>query len=168
MEATARAHRAPRATSTQNARASSKPSIRPSGLGLARVRSKNARSRPLQVQKCAWAAPQSNPSGSNPSITPSSGGNAFLRRAPTRVSASLAPMCLKRSFFLQVIYLMVGDAIRCEFRHVARPLVEALIELGDDVNHPRFWQERSRRLLDHPREFAYEQWCAGGLGRRPA
>src|SRR5690606_17989725 len=88
-----------------------------------------------------------------------------LERTYVELAADIA--CPKRTFFVEVLYLMVGDPVRCGFRNVARPIVESLIEMGDAVDHPdiRRWQERSRRLLEHPGEFDYEQWCAGGLAR---
>ena len=78
------------------------------------------------------------------------------------------PACPKRRYFLALLYLMVGDAVRTGFRNRPRPLIEGLIEKGDSYKHPdiRRWQERSRRLLKDPESFAYEDWCAGGLARQ--
>ncbi len=73
--------------------------------------------------------------------------------------------CPKRRYFLGLIYLMVGDAVRTGFRNLARPLIEGFIDRGDEYTHPdiRQWQERSRELLKHPESFVYERWCAGGF-----
>lgn len=88
----------------------------------------------------------------------------------TYVDLASDEKCPKRRFFLDVLYLMIGDAVRSQFRSVARPLVEGFIELGDGIEHPdiRLWQSRSRRLLKHPKEFSYEAWCGGGLARTAA
>jgi hypothetical protein len=78
--------------------------------------------------------------------------------------------CPKQRFFLAVLYLMVGDAVRGKFRSIARPKVEGLIDRGDAFDHPliRLWQTRSRRLLEHPKTFSYAAWCGGGLARDDA
>jgi hypothetical protein len=73
--------------------------------------------------------------------------------------------CPKRRYFLSLIYFMIGNAVRQEFKGVARPLVEGLIQLGDAVDHPdiRTWQARARGLLADPDEYSFDAWCAGGL-----
>ena len=73
--------------------------------------------------------------------------------------------CPKRRYFLGVLYLMVGDAVHSGFRNRPRPIIEGLIEKGDDYPHPdiKRWQERSRQLLKHPELFDYKRWCAGGF-----
>lgn len=65
---------------------------------------------------------------------------------------------------LGVLYLIVGDAVRSDFRTRPRPIVEALIDRGDDYKHPeiRRWQQRSRELLLDPTLFDYMLWCGGG------
>jgi hypothetical protein len=78
--------------------------------------------------------------------------------------------CPNRAYFLSVLYLVVGDALRTDFRAMARPIVEAFIQRGDEYRHPdiRLWQQRSRHLMKHPEKFDYRLWCAGGLARTPA
>ena len=75
--------------------------------------------------------------------------------------------CPKRGYFLSVLYLMVGDAVRTDFRVRARPIVEGFIGRSDRYPHPdiRLWQQRSRHLLTHPNEFDYSLWCGGELAR---
>lgn len=84
-----------------------------------------------------------------------------------RVYLSLASddSCPKRRFFLSVIYLMVGDAVRSKFNVRSRPIIEGFIALGDEYRHPdiQSWQTRSRRLLANPDLFDYADWCGGGL-----
>jgi hypothetical protein len=75
--------------------------------------------------------------------------------------------CPKQGFFLRVLYLTVGDAVRSNYRSAARPLIEGFIKRGDEHPHPgiQVWQQRSRELMKHPDQFNYEAWCAGGLVR---
>jgi hypothetical protein len=75
--------------------------------------------------------------------------------------------CPKRRYFLGVLYLMVGDAVRTGFRSRPRPIIEGLIARGDGYAHPdiKLWQERSRQLLKHPELFDYGNWCAAGYAK---
>lgn len=75
--------------------------------------------------------------------------------------------CPKRRYFLAVLYLMVGDAVRTDYRNRPRPIIDSLIARGDAYEHPdiRLWQERSRNLLEDSTLFDYEKWCAGGFAR---
>jgi len=52
--------------------------------------------------------------------------------------------CPKRRYFLGVLYLMVGDAVRCGFRSRPRPIIEGLIDRGSEYRHPdiKLWQAR--------------------------
>jgi hypothetical protein len=75
--------------------------------------------------------------------------------------------CPNRLRMLSVLYLVVGDAVRSNFRSRARPVVEGFIDRGDQYPHPsiKLWQSRSRALLRDPSSFEYEAWCSGGLAR---
>jgi hypothetical protein len=75
--------------------------------------------------------------------------------------------CPKRRYFLALLYLMVGDAVRADFRTRPKPIIEGLIDLGDEYRHPDIqrWQERSLNLLKHPDLFEYHDWCGGGFAR---
>lgn len=77
------------------------------------------------------------------------------------------PACPKRRWFLSVLYLVVGDAVRSGFKVRSREAVEALLERGGSLHHPdvEAWRRHSRALLDDPRSFDYDAWCAGGLAR---
>jgi hypothetical protein len=77
--------------------------------------------------------------------------------------------CPKQSFFLGVLYLIVGDAVRTNYRSMKRPILAGLIAHGDEfpVAAVQSWQQRSRHLMDHPDEFRYDDWCAGGLANAP-
>jgi hypothetical protein len=73
--------------------------------------------------------------------------------------------CPKWRFFLGVLYLMVGDAVRTQFRNQPRALIEAFIARGEDYTdlHIKHWQKRSRELLEHPEQFDYRKWCGFGF-----
>jgi hypothetical protein len=77
------------------------------------------------------------------------------------------PHCPKSDFFLRVLYLIVGDAVRSDYRTTHRPILEGFIRRGDEYPRPviQVWQNRSRELLKHPDRFDYEAWCGGGLLR---
>jgi len=75
--------------------------------------------------------------------------------------------CPRRAFFLHIIYQMVGNAVRSQFRATPEPIVRGFIELAATSKNAdlRVWRERSLRLLRHPSEFDYEFWCAYGHAR---
>jgi hypothetical protein len=80
------------------------------------------------------------------------------------------PDCPTRVYFLQILYLIVGDAVRTGFRTADRSDIEALLTRGAAYSHPDIgrWRQRSTDLLAHPEAFSYDEWCAGGLARAPA
>ncbi|MDB5295286.1 MAG: hypothetical protein JWO31_1269 [Phycisphaerales bacterium] len=73
--------------------------------------------------------------------------------------------CPNRSYFVGVLYLIIGDAVRTGFSSKPRPVVEGFVSRGDEYGHAdiRRWQQRSRSLLRCPSKFEYEQWCSGVL-----
>lgn len=91
----------------------------------------------------------------------------WVQHEPAYLELASDESCPKRRYFLAVLYLMVGDAVRTKFRSRPRPIVEGLIARGDAYSHPdiRLWQKRSSELLEVPERFDYEQWCGGGLAR---
>lgn len=79
------------------------------------------------------------------------------------------PACPNRGFFLEVLYLLVGDAVRTGYQAERRERVEELLERGLASGHPdlALWAERSRELMARPEIFDYDAWCGGGLARTP-
>ena len=75
--------------------------------------------------------------------------------------------CPNRIRMLGILYLVVGDAVRSNFRSRPRAVVDGFIKRGDDCEHPsiKLWQSRSHALLRDVSSFEYEAWCAGGLAR---
>jgi hypothetical protein len=76
--------------------------------------------------------------------------------------------CPKADYFLALLYLIVGDAVRAEYRNRSKEDIEALLwklEQRFPAYVIRQWIQRSRELLAQPERFRYEDWCAGGLAR---
>jgi hypothetical protein len=75
--------------------------------------------------------------------------------------------CPNSDYFLRVLYLMVGDAVRNGYRTVPEPIVLGFVDLADGSpdQRIRLWRTRALRLLKHPEEFQYEAWCGGRLAR---
>ncbi len=73
----------------------------------------------------------------------------------------------RRAFFLEVLYLLIGDAVFREWLDHDRGVLLTLLEEASSFpDHSiQLWVRRSRRLLEHPEEFDYAAWCQGGLAR---
>lgn len=78
--------------------------------------------------------------------------------------------CPKRDFFLRVLYLIVGDAVRTDYRAVKRDTVDHLLQAGRGSSCASIerWVTRSRELMVAPSLFNYELWCNGGHARQSA
>jgi hypothetical protein len=78
--------------------------------------------------------------------------------------------CPKRFYFLSILYLMIGDAVRSGFRVASESSVRGFLKLAENHSNQavRRWHQRSLRLLKHPNEFDYEAWCGGGIARNDA
>lgn len=77
--------------------------------------------------------------------------------------------CPKQDYFLSLLYLIVGDAVRTEYRTRSREDVERLLaeaELRFPAYPVHTWVQRSRALIAGEQPFSYEDWCAGVLARR--
>lgn len=76
--------------------------------------------------------------------------------------------CPKAVYFLALLYFIVGDAVRTEFRNRSKDDIEALLaklESRCPKHVIRQWAQRSRELLAHPDRFRHADWCAGGLAQ---
>jgi hypothetical protein len=78
--------------------------------------------------------------------------------------------CPKQDYFLQLLYLMVGDAVRTGYNTWPRENLEKIIRASSEIasrNHKLYlWVKRSEELISHPEMFDYNDWCAGGLAGR--
>jgi membrane dipeptidase len=75
--------------------------------------------------------------------------------------------CPKQSYFLHILYFLVGSAVRSRFQSPRKLEIEILLDKGRGVDHPLVaeWLRKSEELLASPGLFDYELWCAGGLAR---
>ena len=74
--------------------------------------------------------------------------------------------CPKREYFLALLYLIVGDAVRTEYQARSRDDVERLLteaEMSFQSYWLSLWVKRSRELIASPETFRYDDWCAGVL-----
>lgn len=76
--------------------------------------------------------------------------------------------CPKREYFLSLLYLISGDAVRTGYRTTTQEALERLLALAE-ANFPsywlRLWVQRSRELIAKPETFRYDDWCGGILAR---
>ena len=72
--------------------------------------------------------------------------------------------CPKQAFFLSVLYLIVGDAVRTGYVLFARDDVHRLLESADIASGSLVakWRSRAIALMADPSHFDYGLWCAGG------
>jgi len=73
--------------------------------------------------------------------------------------------CPKQRFFLGCLYVLVGDAVRSQWKTFPRHRIERLIQQGLHSNHPdvECWATRAQALLNDPTGYTYAEW---GLGSR--
>lgn len=82
----------------------------------------------------------------------------------TYLSLAADHHCPKRTFFVHMLYFMVGDAVRNDFASTPRPIVEGFVARAGNSKHPDIvrWHDRSAALLADPKSFDYDLWCGGG------
>ena len=88
-------------------------------------------------------------------------------RVPLFLELSTSP---QREFFVSCLYLIVGDAVRTNFKTTTRDDLERILDRStaaalSDPSIER-WLSDSHRLLAHPDTFNYDDWCDGGLARK--
>lgn len=89
---------------------------------------------------------------------------ADLKYKKALLSLASDPACPKREFFLAVLYLIVGDAVRSRWQAHRQSEINKLLAEAcrySDVSVLR-WVERSQHLIGNPGEFDYNLWCSGG------
>lgn len=76
--------------------------------------------------------------------------------------------CRKRKYFLAVLYLIVGDAVRSKFATIDEPIIRGFLDRSRQYDHPDItvWRERSLALLNDPSSFRYDLWCGGGYAKQ--
>ncbi len=73
--------------------------------------------------------------------------------------------CPKQRFFLSCCYLIVGDAVRTEFKSESKQAILHFLNLAEATQHAQLLKfvARSEQLLADPSLFDYDLWCDGGL-----
>lgn len=73
----------------------------------------------------------------------------------------------KARFFLGMLYLIVGDAVRTQWKTRSKDSMLSLIGLGATSSHlpVKRWAERAHALVENPGVFQYGLWCGGGYAR---
>lgn len=77
--------------------------------------------------------------------------------------------CPSADYFLALLYLIIGDAVRTQFASRSKDDLMGLLKLAEREfpKRPIFrWVQRSRILVKNPEMFRYDDWCAGGLAGR--
>lgn len=76
--------------------------------------------------------------------------------------------CPKQEYFLALLYLIVGDAVRSQYRTRSREDIEGLLAQAEQscASHwVHLWVKRARALIAGEQPFRYDDWCAGVLAR---
>lgn len=75
--------------------------------------------------------------------------------------------CPKRQYFLKILYLIIGDAVRTDYKYLEKPIIEGFIKKGEKYKHSdiQLWVERSKYLIKNPSSFHYGMWCDGELAK---
>jgi len=75
--------------------------------------------------------------------------------------------CPSQEYFLHILYVVVGQAVRGKFSNRSILEIEVLFDHAKTVDNPniRTWLGRSRELIKHPDKFKYDDWFAGKLAR---
>jgi hypothetical protein len=73
--------------------------------------------------------------------------------------------CPNWSYFIRLLYFIVGDAVRSDYRTLSRRSLEDVLALTDHIPKFRFYRLRQRAadLMSEPASFDYHKWCGGGL-----
>ena len=77
------------------------------------------------------------------------------------------PHCPKRWYFLDILYLIVGDAVRYEYKSLPEPILRGFLSLAERYpdKSVQLWRERSLDLMRNPKSFDFKAWCGGGYAK---
>jgi hypothetical protein len=94
---------------------------------------------------------------------------ARLKYADVLVELVANEDCPSRRYLLGALYALVGEAVRSEFQRVSQHDLEQVLAKAKASGNgwAQSWADRSAHLIANPAEFAYADWCAGGLAKRP-
>jgi hypothetical protein len=73
--------------------------------------------------------------------------------------------CPQRRYFLSLLYLIVGNAVRSEFQSRDALALEDFVKRVAVTRDPllQLFVARSRALMAAPETFSYSAWCGGEL-----
>ncbi len=88
---------------------------------------------------------------------------ANLREYDLYVELAADADCPNADYFLRLLYLIVGDAVRTSYRSESAEIVQQLLGRSREYADLRMdrWRARSLELMRSPDAFVYEDWCAG-------
>jgi len=76
-----------------------------------------------------------------------------------------SPDCPNQIYFLKLLYFIVGDSVRYNFKNHTEDSLRDFIRKGAQ-GRPycvHLWANRSLKLLQDPKQFVYDDWCGGKL-----
>ena len=93
---------------------------------------------------------------------------ASLREFDLYIELAADDSCPSWDYFLRVLYLLVGDAVRTNFQTQSTGAIKEILAMTEPFPRHRLhlFRKRSRELLDDPSKFNYDDWCAGMLVAR--
>ena len=73
--------------------------------------------------------------------------------------------CRQRHFFLSCLYLLVGDAVRGNYKFFSRDVAEDVIARcqNSQCSPLELLATRAKYLMSEPQSFDYKNWCDGGF-----
>jgi hypothetical protein len=93
---------------------------------------------------------------------------ANLREFDLYVELAANNLCPARDYFLRLLYLIVGDAVRTSFQTESLESIKEILAMTESFPRHRFhvFRHRSLELIENPKTFDYDDWCAGKLVAR--
>lgn len=93
---------------------------------------------------------------------------ANLREFDLYVELAANDLCPARDYFLRLLYLIVGDAVRTSFQTESVETIQDLLAMTERFPRHRLhvFRNRAQDLLEAPETFDYNDWCAGMLVSR--
>jgi hypothetical protein len=88
---------------------------------------------------------------------------AHLRDHDLFIELAADHACPNQDYFLRLLYLIIGDAVRTDYSTETRDTIEALLDQTHAYPRHAFHllRQRSRELVANPKLFDYNLWCAG-------
>lgn len=114
-----------------------------------------------EIKKWAYQEKKKEPAQDWDLVITSMGNGDLL------LSLAADPECPKKAYFLQCLYLLVGDGVS-KHRDGDRGKLEALLANAESSHESHIinWVARSRSILFDMRKFDYAEWLGGGWARK--